>query len=331
MPGIGVISNANARLNRLHPNIAKRLASVLGDSGRLVSTCTHRDVSLALSEFKKSGIDLLVISGGDGTAHRTIEILLKVYQDSSLPPILLLPCGTQNMIPNSFGLRMRPVVALWMVQTCYRLNFPLHCIKRNMLKVNQHHSFMFGLGTAPRFLKEYYGLNDASKSGAMRMAGKYILGSFFANQAAKDLTRPIPLRIQTSSRKWIEKDCHSFFCSFVEELSLRFKPFPEAGRYPGKFEVLIISGRPYLTALASPLLWWGSRMETKGIQRRLTHRMEIVLDSPEVYTLDGEIYPAKSRFSIAAGRELQFVVPGFRPLSFLSKTRKSTVGPWPKR
>ena len=103
MPGIGVISNRNARLNKLHPELKDQLAYVMGSDGEVSSTGSITDAYKAAELFRRIGIDIIAISGGDGTAHRTMEILVEVYGDAPMPPILLLPTGTQNMVPRSCG------------------------------------------------------------------------------------------------------------------------------------------------------------------------------------------------------------------------------------
>ena len=82
MPGIGVISNRNARLNKLHPELKDQLAYVMGSDGEVSSTGSITDAYKAAELFRRIGIDIIAISGGDGTAHRTMEILVEVYGDA---------------------------------------------------------------------------------------------------------------------------------------------------------------------------------------------------------------------------------------------------------
>ncbi|MBM4321077.1 MAG: hypothetical protein FJ125_14275 [Deltaproteobacteria bacterium] len=63
----------------------------------------------------------------------------------------------------------------------------------------------------------------------------------------------------------------------------------------------------------------------------MARRLELKLDRPEPYTLDGEIYPPTDTFSISAGPELRFVVPGLRLRHPDSRIRCSEVGPWEMR
>ena len=58
--------------------------------------------------------------------------------------------------------------------------------------------------------------------------------------------------------------------------------------------------------------------------------MEVRIDHPEPYTLDGEVYDATDRFEISAGPELKFVVPGLK-LRRDPHIRTTEAGPWSMR
>ena len=331
MSGIGIISNRNARLNKLYPKIKDRMAFVVGRGGEVASTGTLDDTHRAIEEFKRVEIDMIAISGGDGTAHRTIEVMLEVYTDKTPPPVLLLPTGTQNMVPNSFGIRENPVATLLLAQARYRHNVPLRCVKRNLLKVNEHYSFMFGLGLAPRFLTEYYARGQTTHLGAAKLIVEYALGAMGGSQEVLDLAKSFSMRYRSDEGSWSKTECHSVFCSFVEELSLRFRCFPRAGWDKGIFESVILSATPFTVARMLPYLWWGSLKSAPGLNRQLVRTMELRLDRPEAYTLDGELYEPLDRFQISAGPELKFVVPGFRMTRTDPKVRMDTTGPWDMR
>lgn len=331
MPGIGVISNRNARLNKLYPKIKDRMAFVVGRAGELVSTGSLEDTRETLEAFKESEIDLLAISGGDGTAHRTLEIAVGVYAEKQMPPILLLPTGTQNMVPNSLGIRRSGVATLLLAQAHYRHNLPMRCVRRNLLKVNEHYSFMLGIGIAPRFLEEYYRRGDTTHLGAVKLVGEYVLAAFRKAKSAEALVAPMDVSYRLDGGGWKSRKFHTVFCSFVEELSLRFKVFPRAGWEEGLFEFYAMDGPAYWVAKIVPQLWMGSLQQMKGVTRALGRIVEIKLEQAELFTLDGEIYEAQDSFRISAGPELKFVIPGIRLTRPDPKLRHDRIGPWEMR
>jgi diacylglycerol kinase family enzyme len=330
MPGIGVISNPNAGLNKLYPNLKNRLTFIVGRGGEVASTGTLDDAERAAAVFKRYQVDMLAISGGDGTAHRTIELLLKVYDDQKLPPILLLPSGTQNMVPGSFGIRASSTTALLLTLARYRHNVPLRCVRRNMLKVNRHNSFMFGLGIAPRFLELYYS-GEKTKVGAAKLIGKLVVDVLRHGELSAGLLNPINASYRLDKGPWQEVQMTAFFSSFIEELSLRSKIFPRAGWDPEMFESMLVNGNATQIVRALPILWSGSPREVDGFMRLINRSIELRLDHPESYTLDGELYPATDHFTITAGPELRFVVPGLKLFRADPRLRWGEIGPWDLR
>ena len=331
MPGIGVISNRNARLNKLSPKIKDRLTFIVGRSGEVASTGSLDDAHEAARAFKAAEIDIVAISGGDGTAHRTLELLLEVYGDKPLPPILLLPSGTQNMIPSSFGIRGSSVSNMLLALARYRHNVPLRCVMRNLLKVNDHYSFMFGVGVAPRYLAMYYQGGETTPLGAAKLLGKLILDALRHGTLHQDMIRPIPMEYQLDDGLRRSASFHTLFCSFIEELSLRFRVFPRAGWDRSLFEAVMVDAPALQVACALHRIWAGSGRPIPGGCRTMARRLELRLEQPEPYTLDGEVYPPTDRFTISAGPELRFVVPGFRLRPGNSRTRRGEVGPWEMR
>jgi len=331
MPGIGVISNPNAGLNKLSPRIKNRLTFVVGQTGDVVSTGTLDDAAAAAKAFQRFEIDIVAISGGDGTAHRTIELLLKSYGDTPLPPVLLIPSGTQNMVPSSFGIRGSSLSAMLLTLARYRHNVPLRCIKRNMLQVNGHFSFMFGVGVATRFLELYYARHATSISGAAKLIGEVALDAARGGDIARKMAEHFAMEYRLDEGPPQEVSVHSLFCSFIEELSLRFKPFPRAGWDVNVFEVATVEGSPMGVVNQLHRLWLGAVKLGPAFRRHMARSLEVRLEHPEPYTLDGEVYEPCDRYTITAGPELRFVVPRIPLRRFDSRIRTTTAGPWDLR
>ena len=332
MPGIGVISNRNARLNKLHPELKDQLAFVIGSNGEVSSTGSIKDAYHAAETFRKIGIDIIAISGGDGTAHRTMEILIEVYGEQRLPPILLLPTGTQNMVPRSFGIEGSGIANLMLATLRYRHNMPMRCIRRNMLKVNGHISFMFGIGVAARFMEKYYESGQTNPVGAAKLLAKLVASTASNGDLGRYIMQRLPCHLTLDGEQIQTKaNVHTMFASFVERLPLHFVLFPRCGADEGVFEV-VYSDEPPLKVAASflPILA-GHKGPLPTLTRKLARHMVLDLDAPETYTLDGELYPAESHFDITSGPEIEFVVPA---LSFKAEDedlRYSQVGPWSMR
>lgn len=333
MPGIGVISNRNARLNKLNPELKDQLAYVIGSDGEVNSTSSITDAYKAAETFRRIGIDIIAISGGDGTTHRTLEILFEVYGEQPLPPILLLPTGTMNMVPTSFGIEGSGLANLLLAVARYRHNVPMRCIKRNLLNVNGHLSFMFGLGVAARFMVKFYerGQSARNPAGATKLLAQIVLDSVFGGDLSRDMSAQIPARITIDDVVQESKQFHVFFASFVERLPLHFELFPRCGRDEGVFEMAYSEASPLTIAAAMPKVLRGYDKDMAGVSRHLARKVLLELGHSEPYTLDGELYEPTDRFEISKGPELSFLIPALQTRVQDVNLRYDTAGPWSMR
>ncbi len=94
MPGIGLITNPRSRLNRRDPSRIQRLGYLIGAHGQAEATRSLDDLHRACEDFHRERIDILGISGGDGTLHHTLTAMIRAYGTEPLPPIAILRGGT---------------------------------------------------------------------------------------------------------------------------------------------------------------------------------------------------------------------------------------------
>src|SRR3954470_14930223 len=105
MPGIGLITNPRSRVNQRDPGRARRLSYLVGSHGNAEATKSIDDLYRVCEEFKKERIDVLGISGGDGTLHHTLTAMLSTYGEQPMPMIAILRGGTMNTVANSLGIK----------------------------------------------------------------------------------------------------------------------------------------------------------------------------------------------------------------------------------
>ena len=165
-----------------------------------------------------------------------MEILIEVYGEQRLPPILLLPTGTQNMVPRSFGIEGSGLANLMLATLRYRHNMPMRCIRRNMLKVNGHISFMFGIGVAARFMEKYYESGQTNPVGAAKLLAKLVASTASNGDLGRYIMQRLPCHLTLDGEQiQTEANVHTMFASFVERLPLHFVLFPRCGADEGVF------------------------------------------------------------------------------------------------
>ncbi|GMR17146.1 MAG: diacylglycerol kinase family protein [Gammaproteobacteria bacterium] len=101
---LGLIINPTSRRNRKHLG---RIIATAGNRPRIHYRVTehHDEVSQGLSELAARSVNVLAISGGDGTVSRVLTHLLEERPFTRMPVIAILPGGTANMTAGDIGFR----------------------------------------------------------------------------------------------------------------------------------------------------------------------------------------------------------------------------------
>jgi hypothetical protein len=97
MPGIGVVLNPHSKRYKKNPEKLKRMGFIVGDKGHVGATKDLNDIVRVVEEFKERDIDILALSGGDGTNHCTLTTFINVYETSRFPRS---PSWAGNSIPS---------------------------------------------------------------------------------------------------------------------------------------------------------------------------------------------------------------------------------------
>src|SRR5580704_18926574 len=138
MSGIGVVFNPRSRRNLGDPSAARRLADALGDHGVVREAHSRDELHRIAEDFANLGIEVLGISGGDGTNHVTITGFLDVYGARALPQLAFLRGGTMNTVANSVGISEgKPEGLLGRLIRAYaeRASRPLANVERHVMKI----------------------------------------------------------------------------------------------------------------------------------------------------------------------------------------------------
>ena len=99
----GVIINPASGANRRRPVQAQRLSSMFGVPVR--ETVTPAEVSSALEYFSAGNVNVVVVSGGDGTVQAVHTALFAHEPFNILPPLVVARAGTANMTAGDIGVR----------------------------------------------------------------------------------------------------------------------------------------------------------------------------------------------------------------------------------
>jgi len=166
MSGIGVVLNPKSRKNLRDPGAYDRLARKLEGRGVVREARSIDELYRIAEDFRALKIDLLGISGGDGTNHITLTGFIDVW-GGALPQIAFLRGGTMNTVANSVGVRRgKPegLLARLIQDYAARASRPLRDVERHVMRIGDHYGFLFGTGTVRGFTAEYEPCADSSRN-----------------------------------------------------------------------------------------------------------------------------------------------------------------------
>jgi len=317
MGGIGVIVNPRSRRNQRDPRAAVRLAHALGDRG-VVRTAQNRDDLARIAEdFRALKIDVLGISGGDGTNYVTITGFLEVYADEPLPPLAFLRGGTFNTVANAVGVpRGRPDGLLARVIRRHAAREPLRSVERHVMRIGNHYGFIFGTGAIYGFIADY---NQAEVRDTLWAAK--VLGRASANVIAG---RPTPVAQRWEGKVTLDdgevfpdRDYLAIGAGTVDQIGLGFRPFYRSDE-PDRFHILGIHTSAMGFVQKLPDIWRARPMGPEHTYDRAVRRAVIEAREGVVrYCCDGDVHDHVGPLVIEAGPRVRILVeqkPGVRPL-----------------
>lgn len=299
MAGIGIITNPNAKSNKLNPEQQELLAYIAGDVGHQEITHDLKALSRSAEYFRRKDIDILAINGGDGTVNRTINAFIQAYKGKKLPAIALLRGGTVNILAKNLGFRGTPTQRLASLINRYATNNLEKPISIKTLCANKSYGFLFGNGVCTSFLQEFY-KKKTNQLGALKLFAKIYGSALIGRKSAQDLLRHQPyLAAINGSNKKATVGSFAVLCSTIDALPLGIKLFPGALAMSSGFRCFYFtqSTKSFLRQVPISAVR-PERMISKNIhfncQRlHLTALKPTILSSMD-YTIDGELYQAPS-------------------------------------
>jgi diacylglycerol kinase family enzyme len=339
--GIGVVLNPKSRHNQRDPRAADRLARTLGDHGVVRQARSIDELYRIAEDFRRVDVDVLAISGGDGTNHVTLTGFLDVYGGAIMPQVALLRGGTMNTVANSIGVRHgRPEGLLGRLIRDYaqRASAPLDNVERHVMRIapveggKAHYGFLFGTGVVAGFLAEYYGSGDptplvAAQTLARAVGSAFIHGAtirrmaspFHGHVVVEELTCASDLVASAAVgppdgppltvRRWETRDYLTVTAGTIAHIGLNFRPFHRYDELPARFHILGIHASPLSIVRELPRIHRGRPMRPGKAFDALAVRARVVSSAgPVRYTIDGDLHQSDGELEVGIGPRVKLVV-----------------------
>jgi diacylglycerol kinase family enzyme len=307
---IVVFVNPASRANRRNPDRARGFASILGETGQVVSPASSDALACEARRVAQAQPAIIGVHGGDGTLHWTVTALLRAYGERPLPPLALMPGGTMNVVPSSLGILARPEALLAQLVADEQAAHPPAVVVRRCLKVQNEYGFVFGTGLIANFLQEYYAAGDYGSRRAIWILVRSLLSEATKGRYAQRIFRRFHGRIFVDGQILPWTALLGLGAATVREVGLGFKLNHRADDHPDRFSVLAMHSSPLGLTRDLRAVHQGRGMSPRRAWSAVATRMVIEPNEPEtVYTIDGDLYRARGNLSVELGPALSFVRP----------------------
>lgn len=312
MPRIGLITNPRAGTHRRLPRLAMLLTARAGREAHVEIPEDLTALSASVRRLRDRDVDLLFVSGGDGTLHRVLTAMLPVWGSDPLPELVPLPSGTMNIVARSVGVRGRSDAVLEAVLEDRRLGRPGRRCTRSVLRFEGDDfgpawGFLSGNGLIARFLDRYY----EGRAGALRAAlllGHAMGSALRGGSFAADLTAPWEGRITLDGTPWGARERWTAVAiGTIEHMGLGARPF-HAVR-PGHLHLIGIGGSTADLARDLPRIVRGLGPARPGNLEAVGRSVGLHSADTQRFMIDGDFYRAGPELRVTVDREIRFVVP----------------------
>jgi len=317
---IGVVLNPRSRRNLRDPRAAVRIARQLGDHGVVREVRSVDELYRAAEDFKKLQIDVLGISGGDGTNHVTITGFLNVYDPSPIPHLAFLRGGTMNTVANSVGIsKGKPEGVLGRLLRAYaqRASMPLANVERRVMRIGPpgeparaYYGFLFGTGVVYGFLAEYYRDGEPSPLVAAKTLARGVGSTLVRGETIQRMAAPFRGSVELADgTRWPERDYLAVAAGTIDQIGLGFRPFYRWDERDGAFHILGITASPFQFVVDLPRIRRAEPMRP-GKAFEATSSRAIVRSANGVmrYMIDGDLHETQGELELAVGPRVKIVV-----------------------
>lgn len=307
MAGIGVVLNPYSKSYKKNPDKLKHMAFIVGDKASCKPTEDIADLHRVADEFKSRDIDILAISGGDGTIHCTLTAFLKVYGEKPLPKITFLRGGTLNTIAATMGIKGQTETLLSELLIKYHEDRELQVRRLRLTKINESYGCIFGMGVIYNFMEDYYKNPVVNPLVAGKTLISSVFSAFFNGKIASRMFARVDAEVTVDGVRWPFANYSALFSGSIRQLGLEFNVFRHMLEQNEKFHAIGMSVTPQALIPYLKRLHDGKPPESEDILDAAASEMHIKLEKPLPYTIDGDMLEPLDEFHVSVGPELTVV------------------------
>lgn len=281
---------------------------------RLVEPDGIEAMTAALHDAHASGIDVIVVDGGDGTVREVLSRIPEIWGEA-LPRVGIVPGGNTNLIAREVG-ALRSHGAAAEVLRRVETGEPLTEIRRSLLRVDypngQHapvRGSIAGWGSYAEGTRVAHGELNGRGSALVALTVFAMLTRVLLGGERGALRQGVRAEMTVDGKARPQGNRFIGIVTTLQgPLAARMNPFWGKGKGPMRW--LDILAPAVRAAAAAPFLLRGKParwMPRAGYASGRAHRVEVWLDTP--FVIDGELYqpPLHGPLTLSAAEEITFI------------------------
>lgn len=303
---IKLISNPNSGHNRKNPKHIEKLSQILGDK---VNLPRLEELDSTIEQYKKDKLDILAVSGGDGTIHQVLSAVHRVYKNDPWPKIALLTSGTMNNIARNVGVRKKAEPQLRSIMDTLRNNSPIQTnVHHPLLFGEDKAGFIFGQGGIPHVLEEYEkGGNTSRKKGAILLT-RTILSALVNGSFVRKMFKPMNIDVFVDGQKQKHTRYTVSVLSSISDVGFGFRPCYAPLKNPKIAQFVGFTRHPFFTAFCLPKIRLALPINSKSVQDSQGKEFILRPQNEMLYTIDGDLYTCVHNLNIRVGPAVEFII-----------------------
>lgn len=322
-PNIEVVENPNAGQGTDGRDLAQWFKNRLKKKvpkAKYTNVLDERECRTLESRLRRNGADVIVFKGGDGTLQqwltRTLPVIVK--GGHTLPQIIIVPCGTQNVAAGDLG-ALGPDMKRTLEGIIQKMSDGVHLDvhHRHVLEIDGQYCLLFGGLLISNLLSRYY---EGRKPGqllgaqrAVRVAADILVEETRAlvrPRTRDPVFEPVPIEVRLrgydgTTRVERIDDASGLVASTLTQMGLGLQPTYRALERHDAFHLIVARGSFWSIVRSMQDFRKGRGSPCYAIDEVVTEA-EITLDRTRDYTIDGEMRDGKV-ISIKLGPRLAFV------------------------
>ena len=295
-PRVGILINPLSGKNRQRPAAISQIA---GDYSQVLqlNVQTPQEVYDALVECSRRNVNILVISGGDGTVQAVLTVLFHHQPFTSQPQLVVLEGGTTNMTAGDVGISGNQDKALRRIlQWMQKGSGSVTRIQRPVLRLHvSGHEVKYGMffgaaGISQGILYYHRHLHNRRLHGLPGICATLVRFLWAIIRQHKQFVGSTHITVILDKQQPLKEDFMLLFVSTLGRLFFNLRPFWGHENGPLRFTAVRSQARHLLRVLS--FLARGHRAG-KGTRENgyYSHNVdEVELYITEPVALDGEMY-----------------------------------------